>query len=159
MTASRPPRHDAPRLPPDLAALAARLERAPAPPPRPLRERVLGGVIDALAEPEDACRDRLPPPRAERWREAIVALAALVALLLAGPWLAALAAPPAKPGSPRGPVASGASVASIGALAAAWPPAPPALAIHRRTGPLPAAPSALVLRTGTPWNHPRGDFR
>jgi hypothetical protein len=109
-------------------------------------------VIDALADPEDVRPDRLPPARRERWRESIAALAALVAALLVSPWLDALAAPPPGPRSPRGPVAS------IGALAAELPPAPPATAIRRPAPSLPSPPSALVLRTGTPWNPERGDF-
>ena len=143
---------DVPRLPPDLAALAARLERAPAQPPRFLRDRVLGGVIDALAEPEDAPLDLLPQVHPERWREAVAALAALVALLLFSPWLGAMAVPPPGPRSPRGPVAS------IGALADELPPAPPAAAIRGVAPPPPAPLSALALRTTPVRRLEQGDF-
>lgn len=130
--------HDshAPRLPPDLAALAARLERAPADAPRFLRERVLGGVIDALAEPEERALDLLPPVRPERWREAVAALAALVFMLLVSLWLGAKAPLPPAPRLERVPVAR------IEAL----PPAPPLMSVVAAAPP-PAAPlTALALR-------------
>lgn len=151
MTDPRPDHH-APRLPTDLAALAARLERAPAASPRDLRERVLGAVIDALAEPEDAAFDLLPPVRPERWREAVAGLAALVALLLFGPWLAALATPAPGPRPPHG------LGARVGMLHGELPPAPPAGPIRAPEAPRPASLSALALRTITLERLERGDF-
>lgn len=148
------PRHEsrAPRLPTHLAALALRLERAPAEPPRFLRERVLGGVIDALAEPKDAALDLLPQVRTERWREAVAVLAALVALLLVSPWLGASATPAMGPHPPRG------LVARTGALHGELSPAPPAGPIHAPDAPLPAPLSALALRTITLERLEQGDF-
>lgn len=132
------PRSDshAPRLPPDLAALAARLERTPTDAPRFLRERVLGGVIDALAEPEERALDLLPPVRTERWREAVAALAALVFMLLVPPWLGAKAPLPPAPRLERVPVAR------IEAL----PPAPPLMSVVATAPPPAAPPTALALR-------------
>jgi len=136
------PRHDShsPRLPPDLRALAARLERGPAEAPRHLRERVLGGVIDALFEPDDAPLDLLPRERTERWREAVAALAALVFMLLlslrsgtSGPLL-----PTPRP--QRVPVARIDSLPptppALIAVAAVPPPAPPLSALALRAIPL-----------------------
>lgn len=145
------PRHEshAPRLPTDLAALAARLDRAPAASPRHLRERVLGAVIDALAEPAAVPRDLLPPGRPEPWRESIAALAALVALLLVGPWLGAIAPPPSRPRVPR------LDVAGI----EPFPPAPPPPSVAAPLPP-PAAPlSALALRGIPAVRVAQGDFR
>lgn len=148
MTEPRPDHH-APRLPTDLAALAARLERAPADAPRFLRERVLGGVIDALAEPEDAAFDLLPPVRPERWREAVAALAALVFMLLVSPWLGANASAPPAPRPQHVPVAG------IDVL----PPAPPALLVATAAPPPEACLSALALRAVPLHRLEQGDFQ
>lgn len=140
------------RLPPDLAALEARLGRPPGDPPRHLRQRVLGAVIDALGESAETRRDLLPPERPERWREAIGALAALVALLLVAPWLGAGGTAPAD--APPAVDRAG----QRAAVAAARPPAPGSAGTHGDARVAPPPFTALALRT-IPIHHlEQGDF-
>jgi hypothetical protein len=95
-------RHDhkrrEPRLPPELALIADRLECANTSlPPAHLRGRVLGAVIDALHTDDPAEADLLPPPRDEPWPAAVALLTGLVLALLVTPLLDTRTKPVATP--------------------------------------------------------------